>query len=731
MTPVGEFSALTGQFSPEFGHSTGGQFNVTVRSGTGKLHGRAYEYFQNRNLNAENAIQGGKVATPRYDDNRYGGEVGGPIIKEKLFFFFNYERHTNGQSLQRYICAPTAAGIATLGTVPGLSATNLGIFTQYTPVAPSQVDASVDNACFNEKTGGQYLNVYSGTTYNSTLGVYGSGTAYAIPLGNILLSPPRFTNSDTIAASADWTITPKDSFRARYIYNVSSTIDTSAALPQFFLPAPTNGHVIALSEYHSFTSNLINEVRVGYNRGFSMTPTGSFNFPGLNMFPNIALNDSGGLNIGPDQNSPAELIQNTYQITDNLSWTKGKHNLKFGSEGRKYISPEQYIAYVRGLYQYNFLTEYLHDLAPTSSGQRATGNTPFSGNQLLFSAYANDAYRVTHRLTLNYGLRYEFTTVPVGEQQQQLNGLASVPGLITFNSPKAQFLNFLPRVGLAYEVDPRTSIRVGFGIAKDILYDNIGTLMSPPELSQSNLVGGAGSPAKGSASFLANGGLPSGSGVTTFATPAAAIAATSAWVPDQKFPYAETWSLSIQHVFAKNYTAELRYLGNHSLDLVSQTQLNIQDRVTAANQLPTYTTPQVAGPDEQPRGDSRAYERAPQLLRRRIHQGDYLVRALGSIELQRLVPQPEPPVRQRPFLQRELDLEPADGRLLRRYQHHDSYATPSAELPESIRRVQPLGPRPQAPRRRLRCVRSALLQDEQLGVEEPGWELGAGSVLHV
>jgi hypothetical protein len=203
---VGDFSALTGQFSPEFGHSTGGQFNVTVRSGTNQLHGRVYEYFQNRNLNAENAIQGGKVANPRYDDNRYGAQVGGPVIKDKLFFFANYERHTNGQSLQRYLCTPTAAGFATLATVPGLSANNLGIFTQYTPVAAAQVSSTNDNACFDQKTGNQTLNVYSGTAYNSALGVYGSGTAYAIPLGNVLLSPPRFTNNNTVIGSVDWTI---------------------------------------------------------------------------------------------------------------------------------------------------------------------------------------------------------------------------------------------------------------------------------------------------------------------------------------------------------------------------------------------------------------------------------------------------------------------------------------------------------------------------------------------
>ena len=95
---VGEFTLITNQFSPEFGHSTGGQFNTNIRSGTNKFHGRAYEYFRNRNLNAVNAIQGGKIPNPRYDNNRYGGEVGGPIKQDKLFFFGSYERETTGQS---------------------------------------------------------------------------------------------------------------------------------------------------------------------------------------------------------------------------------------------------------------------------------------------------------------------------------------------------------------------------------------------------------------------------------------------------------------------------------------------------------------------------------------------------------------------------------------------------------------------------------------------------------
>ena len=148
---VGEFSVIVNQFAPEFGHSAGGQFNTTVRSGTNHIHGEAYENSQNRNYNAENAIQGGKIPNPRYDFNRYGGQVGGPIKKDKLFYFANFERQTTGQSGQYYICTPTADGMTALGGAHNFSANNLGIFTKYAPVSPSQVDASADNACFDQK----------------------------------------------------------------------------------------------------------------------------------------------------------------------------------------------------------------------------------------------------------------------------------------------------------------------------------------------------------------------------------------------------------------------------------------------------------------------------------------------------------------------------------------------------------------------------------------------------
>ncbi len=136
---VQDFTLISNQFNSDFGHSSGGQFNTTVKSGTNTFHGSLYEYFRNRNLNAvdETWVQQGLTSNPRFDSNRYGGTIGGPIIKNKLFFFTDFERNpigfisVGGGAVQ----APTAAGLAAMGADPGLNATNFGIFKQYVPLA--------------------------------------------------------------------------------------------------------------------------------------------------------------------------------------------------------------------------------------------------------------------------------------------------------------------------------------------------------------------------------------------------------------------------------------------------------------------------------------------------------------------------------------------------------------------------------------------------------------------
>src|SRR5262249_17747596 len=138
---VAQFSMLQNQFSAEFGDSTGGQFNTVVKSGSNKIHGSAFEYFQNRNLNANDNLNAlsGILSPPRYDQNTVGGSFGGPIRKNKLFYYGLYQYNPTGQapaSSQGAILSPTPDGYAQLASIPGVSSTNLNVLKTYLPAAP-------------------------------------------------------------------------------------------------------------------------------------------------------------------------------------------------------------------------------------------------------------------------------------------------------------------------------------------------------------------------------------------------------------------------------------------------------------------------------------------------------------------------------------------------------------------------------------------------------------------
>lgn len=587
---VQNFTVLQNQFSPEFGHSSGGQFNETIKSGTNQFHGTAYEYFKNRDLNAIDAgtarSETGTKFNPRFDSNRFGGAIGGPILKDKLFFYALDEYNPIGQSAQNSYCAPTAAGFATISALGGanINQTNLQQFQKYDGTAAAQGTAG--STC-------------QGTNSNGTNNFLTQGGAVAGPyaIGQVSVSGPNFTNNFTTVNSVDYNMSQADQLRFRYVWFKQNSTDTAATLPSFFNPVPVRDHLFTFSEYHTFTPSLTNEFRLGFNRNSQNFVVGSQIFPNLGTFPNLVFNDLKS-QIGPNPNSPQFTIQNLYQATENLVWVKGKHNFKFGVEGRKSISPQGFTQRARGDYEYVNFSTYLYDELPTFLGQRSTGSNTYYGDQSSIYIYGNDTYRLTPHLTIDAGLRWEFTSVPTGERSQTLNAIASVPGLITFGEPQPQYKNFAPRVGFAYSpgTSGDTSIRGGFGIAYDVLFDNLGLLTVPPEFGGtcdvSNGVNSA-CPFAGSSTaggFLAGGGLPagSGSGLKTFATQSAAAAATAGYVPNQTLPYTETWDLGIQHSFGGKYTAEVRYVGTRGIKLPAQVQINKQPKVTSTQFLPTF-----------------------------------------------------------------------------------------------------------------------------------------------
>jgi hypothetical protein len=576
---VENFTLLANQFNTEFGHSSGGQFNTTIKSGTNGFHGSLYEYFRNRNMNAVDNfyVLQGLTSNPRFDSNRYGATFGGPIIKNKLFFFSNFERQPVGLTgtSGAQVFTPTADGLTAISTDPKLSATNFGIFKQFVPVAPTASD------CLP----------YTTAPANGTC------AAGSVQIGAVSISAPAFENFENFVQSIDYNISSRDQLRGRYVYNKLDQIDTAANLPVFYLIQPFRFHLFTLGEFHTFSPSVVNEFRVGFNRYFNVTPTGNFSFPGLDSFPNIILFDlGGGLQLGPDSNAPQFVIQNLYQGVDNVSWTKGSHTLKFGGEYRWYISPQNFTQRQRGDYDYNSSQLFLEDFSPDNLGERSTGSATYYGNQKAIYWYANDTWKMNSHLTLNLGIRYEYTTIPTGENRQVLNTLSNTPSIIVpgganqpllFNKPQAPKNNWAPRIGFAFSPGSAgtTSIRGGFGLAYDVLYDNIGILAVPPQIGATNDVNlGTQTP-----NFLGSGGLPGGGSGVTILSEADARAQTSNWIPpQQKWPYSINWNLGVQHSFGKDFTAEINYVGTRGVHLDVQSRINRRSLVTPGHFLPTF-----------------------------------------------------------------------------------------------------------------------------------------------
>jgi hypothetical protein len=591
---VAEFTLLQNQFSAEFARSNGGNFLTVTKSGTNDVHGTAYGFFRNRYLNALDTIQknagvtrdssSGDLFMPRLDYFRGGFNVGGPFPipnfgeggpgvisgRDKLFFFTSYERKQTGSAASTGgIVAPTAAGFATLNTISGLSATNLGVFNQLVPIAP-----------FNDQ---------------ETISVLGRD----IPVGNVSFAAPNFFKQNHAVINLDYLQTARTQHHVRFTFTNGADIDNEANLPIFFVPLPSKQRLFSYTLIHNFSDKLINETRLAFRRSSQDFPVPAITFPGLSVFPNIILDDL-GLNIGPDPNAPQFGIENNYQIVNNLTWLRGNHTFKFGGDFRWIISPQSFSQRVRGDYEYLSTEQYLLDLSPDAFGERNAGNSIYYGNQKVLYAFAQDDWRFRPNFTLNLGISYSYQQVPLGARTSQpLNAISTVPGVLEFREPKAQTKNFAPKVGFAWSPDykegwlgrifgsgGKSSIRAGFSMGYDYIFDNLYILSNPPQLQQTNDVDTTQPPTP---NFLANGGLPDTPVAIT--DPVVARQNTGAFIPDQEVPYSLTWTGSFQRQLGTDWSLELRYVGTRGIHLLSQNRLNRQAKVAPEDGrrgLPTF-----------------------------------------------------------------------------------------------------------------------------------------------
>jgi hypothetical protein len=604
---VAEFTLLQNQFSAEFARSNGGNFLTVTKSGTNDFHGTAYGFVRNRFLNALDTIQKNAGTTRNRSDGdnfmgrsdyfRGGFNIGGPLPlfhfgegmppgmtlgKDKVFFFTSYERIQTGSSIPPGgIVTPTAAGFAIINATPGLSASNRQVFNQFVPVAAA---ANVQSA-----------NCLSGPNPEDCVTVGG----VALPLGSVTFPAPNFFKQNHAVINIDYLQSSATQHHVRFTLTNGADIDNTANLPVFFIPIPSKQRLFSYTLIHNFSEKLINETRLAFRRSSQNFPVPGLTFPGLNVFPNITLDDL-GLNIGPDPNAPQFGIENNYQIVDNLTMLQGNHTFKFGGDFRWIISPQSFSQRVRGDYEYLSTEQFLRDLSPDAFGERNAGNNIYYGNQKVLFAFAQDDWRIRPTLTLNLGVSYSYQQVPLGARTSQvLNSISSVPGVLEFNEPKAQTKNFAPKFGFAWSPDykegllgrvfgsgGKSSIRAGFSMGYDYIFDNLYILSNPPQLQQTNDVD---TTVASTPNFLANGGLPDTPVALT--DPDVARFNTGAWIPDQEVPYSLTWTGSYQRQFGADWSLELRYVGTRGIHLLSQNRINRQAKVSpeeGRRGLPTF-----------------------------------------------------------------------------------------------------------------------------------------------
>lgn len=586
---VAEFSLQTNQFSAETGHSSGGQFNLVTKAGTNDWHGSGEWYNQNKSYNSvdqltKSAIAGGTIAgQPDFDNNRFGGTVGGPILKNKLFIFGAFEYTTlHGAGTPTPLIAPTASGLASLKSMAANSAV-LNILANF-PVAPAANPR--ETLCVH--------------CPGETPGDPTTGTPN-IAAGDLTIISPLFQRERDAQINGDYTL-GKHQFGARFTFNqIKFIAPVNSTQAVFNQNNPVHNRKIALTDVWTINSHLVNDLRLQYSFFLS-----DFLNP-CSACPNdVTIGDLGFNTIGPADITTQK--QNSYQILDSFSWTQGKHTFKFGGQYTHYIYPQSFLPRSSGDYWYNFAEGLIDDQVPDVQSRtlRGAGTGAFLGTQTLFAAFAQDDFKVSPRLTLNLGVRYEYWTNPAGSNTQALNAISSVPGVITFGKPKTDTNNIGPRIGFAYDPkgDGKTAIRGGFGIAYGWKFQNFSSITLPPQ-SQSELdensactltpqpswcpafLAGGSTGGFGTSNFLSGGGLPSA--YIPPANQAAARALTTSFIDDTVMPKILTWSLGVQRELYHNATIEVRYLGTRGLELPVQFRRNRQSGFDAGLvALPEY-----------------------------------------------------------------------------------------------------------------------------------------------
>jgi len=528
---IKEFSVLASNYTAEYGRTSGGVINAITRSGSNSIHGSAYEFFRNDALDARNFFNGTKPPLRR---NQFGGSLGGPIIKNKTFFFADFERIRRLQ------------GVPSVVTVPSLAARSGQLAAGTVPVHPNIVP---------------FLKLYplpnGGLVGNGDTGIFTSSLSQ------------RF-NEDFFTTRFDHRISSQDSLFGTYMFD-NGSLSIPDALNNVVFPNRTRRQMIALEETHTFNQNLINSFRLGYNR-----TKGAVNVQGPALNPvaaDLALGSAPGraaaiitvpgLNdaVGVGGNSFFRHLQNSYQIYDDAFLTRGNHSLRFGFAFEKIEYNENSLRRPNGRVRFRSLSDFLQDKPRDFFSLDPSRTREVGVRTKVWAGYINDSWRFNSRLNLNLGLRYEMSTIPTEAHDQFLAVLTPggplVPVKKLFNSnPTTR--NFEPRVGFAYDVfgNGKTAIRGGFGI-----YDALPLpwIFTPKEAQGTPFNTGT------TLGGLAQGSFPSAIFPSINFNTAPLDVPFTELNPSRN--YIMNWNLTLQHQLVREWTLTAAYVGSRGVHM--------------------------------------------------------------------------------------------------------------------------------------------------------------------
>jgi Carboxypeptidase regulatory-like domain/TonB dependent receptor/TonB-dependent Receptor Plug Domain len=559
---ISEFSVLTSNYSAEYGRTSGGVVNAITRAGTNQFHGTAYWFLRDEDFDARSFFDHTSVTNPGrlppFHRNQYGVSGGAPILKNRMFVFFDFEG------------VHQAKGFANADTTPSAAARN-GIINFLPP--PPGTPPPFPKGCVATGVPNQCA-VTVDPLVKPYLALWGLPSTL-IPPGNVgtyVVTTSRYLTEKFFSNRVDYKISDKDSIFGSWQYD-HAPVTQPDNLGNVLQGSITHRVFVAMEESHTFSPQLVNNFRIGYNRSgtkntfgvSAINPAAGDTSLGIvpgNAAPSIVVGGAGITSIagGLNPNPSSQYAFNSFQGFDDAFLTKGIHSLKLGFAVERieenFGTPTN--GQVGGQYRFGSLINFLTN-QPTSlrAGFLNIPTLPTGLRQSIFAGYVQDDVRLRPNLTVNVGLRYEMATVPTGSGGTPLSTLrnpftdaAPHLGSPYFNNPT--FRNFEPRVGFAWDPfgNGKTSVRAGFGVF-DVLpltYE-----FAIPVLRSNG--------ATGNASPLGVGSFPTLAYNSLLAAPAGST--TASWVDNNpKRNYVMQWNLSVQRELLPNLTAMVAYVGN-------------------------------------------------------------------------------------------------------------------------------------------------------------------------